>query len=280
MRKRKIAIIMVLMISIILSLVGCGKIDDIKKKFGMKNDYFEFLNSGRVDKISIQSVRDPSFKFIVTDEKAIANMYTLLSNAKVSETKSELKADYIFEIKVGDEVKKFNYVVGADTGNFYDDENIFTASKRLDEGLIQNLSVIRKPRDFEYVYYNSILHALNLKKEELNNGVHKVGIDIQGDIECLKYVFSIDLEDFLKKAKKITPDVSMVDNNANEFDVIITIKNRGYDSTTYKTNISINNKVDKTQYYYYVLGKNEFKEWNIQLYEEGNVPKEIEKEWW
>ena len=36
----------------------------------------------------------------------------------------------------------------------------FQFQKRLDEGIIKNLSVIRKPRDFDYIYYQSILDVL------------------------------------------------------------------------------------------------------------------------
>ncbi|CDG02796.1 Putative Uncharacterized protein [Clostridium chauvoei JF4335] len=264
---------------ICLNFVSCTTIDNIKTKIGGKNEYFEYLNTNKSDKISIQSIRDPGFKFIVTDDKAIKDMYELLSSAKVTDKKSELNPDYVFEINVGDEVKKFYYVVGAVEGNFYDETTNFTVSKRLDEGIIQNLSIIRKPRDFEYVYYNSILKVLEMKKSELNNNTHKVGINIQGDVDCLKYVFSTDLEEFLKNAKKITPDVSLVNNNSNEFDVVITIKNRGYDSTTYKTNITVDNKTDKIKDEFYVMATNEFKEWAIDIYEESDVPKAIKAEW-
>ena len=52
---------------------------NIQKKLGIRNEYFEFLNNNNVDKISIQSTRDPGFKFIVTEASAIKNMYQLLS---------------------------------------------------------------------------------------------------------------------------------------------------------------------------------------------------------
>ncbi|MGL5352798.1 MAG: hypothetical protein ACRDA5_05665, partial [Clostridium sp.] len=128
---------------------------------------------------------------------------------------------------------------------------------------MKNLSFIRKPRDFEYIYYNSILNVLNLKKKEFTNTPHKVGIDIQGDIECLKYVFSTDIEEFLKKARKTIPDIELVNNNASDFDVVLTVKNKGYDSTKYRTKISVDNKKDKIQEDYYIKATNEFKEWDI-----------------
>ena len=272
-------IITILVIILSFSLTSCGVMDNIKGKFKRDNGYFDYLGSGKVDVISIQSVRDKSFKFIVTDDKAILSMYELLSKAKVSEKKSDLQPDYIFEIKIGDEVKKFNYIVGAYDGNFYDENMSFTVSKRLDESIIQNLSIIRKPRDFEYIYYNSILEVMNRKKKELNDGNNKVGIDVQGDIDCLKYVFSTDIEDFLERAKKITPNVEMVENNESEFDIVIKVKNRGHNSTVYKSNITVEDKKNKLEDYYYVVGENEFKEWNIDIYSRKDVPKEVEKNW-
>lgn len=272
-------IITILVIILSFNLTSCGMIDNIKNKFRSDNGYFDYLGNGKVDVISIQSVRDKSFKFLVTDEEAILNMYSLLSKAKVSEKKSDLQPDYIVEIKFGDEVKTFNYVVGAYEGNFYNDDMSFTVSKRLDDGIIQNLSIIRKPRDFEYIYYNSILDVMDLQKKVLNDGNNKVGIDVQGDVDCLKYVFSTDIEDFLVRARKITPNVEMVDNNTSDYDIVISVKNRGHNSTVYKSNITVEDRRNKIEYYYYVVGENEFKEWNIDVYTKDNVPKEVEKNW-
>lgn len=261
-------LVMVVAITLVsLNFVGCNAINSVEKKLGLKNEYFEKFQPQNIDEISIQSVRDPGFKFIVKEPKAIEDMYKLLQNSKDSKNKTELGPDYIFEFKMGDVVEKFNYIVGAYKGNFYNDTNSFTVSNRLDEGIMKNLSVIRKPRDFEYIYYNSILSILELKKEEFNSTPHKVGIDIQGDIDCLKYVFSTDIEEFLKKAKKIVPNVEMVNNNINEFDAVLTVKNKGYDSTTYRTKIFVDDKKDKIQEDYYIKATNEFKEWNIVVSE-------------
>lgn len=267
MRKFKKTLTIVATVLVSISLIGCNTIDNVQKKLGFKNEYFEKFQTQNIDQISIQSVRDPGFKFIVTEPKAIGDMYKLLQSSKKSDDRTELSPDYVFEFNMGDEVEKFNYIVGAHKGNFYNDTNSFTVSSRLDEGIMQNLSFIRKPRDFEYIYYNSILEVLNLKKKELTDTPHKVGIDIQGDVDCLKYVFSSDIESFLKNARKIVPDVDLVNNNASEFDTVLTVKNRGYDSTTYRTKISVDNKKDKIQEDYYIKATNEFKEWNIVVSE-------------
>lgn len=261
----------------ILSFSGCTILESIEKKLGIKNEYFEYLNSNNIEKISIQSTRDTGFKFIVTEESAIKEMYSLLSRAKVSENKSTLEPDYKFEFDLGDEVKEFYYVVGTDEGNFYNETNTFTASKRLDEGIIKNLSFIRKPRDFDYIYYQSILDVLSIYKTELanleleskNNNIddYNIGININGDVDCLKYVFSTDLKSFLEKAKQITSNVELVDNNESDFDMVVTVKNRGYDSTNFKTLITVNNKKENIEQKYYVVAINEFKEWNIDVLE-------------
>lgn len=277
MKKATKGLIAVLMIMLSVNLSSCGVIDNIKSRFKNDNSYFD--NVGEVDQISIQSIRDKSFKFLVTDEKAIVNMYDLLSKAKVSDVKSDLQPDYIFEIKMGDESKKYNYVVGAYEGNFYNDETSFTVSKRLDEGILQNLSIISKPRDFEYIYYQPILDVIDESSKSLDYTSKKVGVDIKSDVYCLKYIFSTDLESFLKKAKKTAPNIEIIDNNESDFDVVIRIKNRGSSTTQYKSNITVEDKKEKTEYYYYIVGENEYKEWNINIYTEENLPKDVEKNW-
>ncbi len=272
-RKIKVALLSIFLITINI-LGGCTPIESIEKKLGMKNDYFEFLNNNNVDKISIQSTRDSGFKFIVTEDSAIKDMYELLSRAKISETKSTLEPDYIFEFKIGEEVKSFYYVVGSDEGNFYNDNEIFTASKRLDEGIIQNLSFIRKPRDFDYIYYQSILDVLNVLKDKVKLSDYNIGINIQGDIECLKYVFSVNLKSFLEEARKIAPNIQLVENNDENFDLVLTVKNRGYNSTNYKTKITVNDRIQKYTDEYFITAINEFKEWNIKVSEANNKPKD------
>ena len=272
-RKAKVTLLSIFLVTMTI-LGGCNPIESIEKKFGIKNEYFEFLNNTNVSKISIQSTRDPGFKFIVTEDSAIKNMYQLLAKSKVSKSKSTLEPDYIFEFQIGEEVRNFYYVVGSDEGNFYNDNDIFTTSKRLDEGIIQNLSFIRKPRYFDYIYYQSILDVLNVIKDKIKLSDYNIGINIQGDIECLKYVFSIDLKRFLEKARKIAPNIDLVKNNDENFDLVITVKNRGYDSTNYKTKITVNDRIQKYTDEYFITAVNEFKEWNIKVSEANNKPKD------
>ena len=136
-----------------------------------------------------------------------------------------------------------------------------------DDGIIKNLSFIRKPRDFDYIYYQSILDVLQTASKDSDINDYKVGINIKGDVDCLKYVFSTDLNTFMGKAKQIVPNVELVNNNESDFDVVFTVKNRGYDSTNFKTLITVSNKKENTESKYYVVAVNEFKEWNIEVLE-------------
>ena len=251
----------------ILVFSGCTLIEGIEKKLGFINEYFDSLNLNEIEEISIQSTRDLGFKFIVTESRAIEEMYNLLLKSKVSENKSSLEPDYKFKIDLVDEVKEFYYVVGSDEGNFYNDEISFSVSKRLDEGIIKNLSFIRKPRDFDYIYYQSILDVLNIVNKNSNIKNYKVGININGDVDCLKYIFSVDLKKFMEKVNEILPNAELINNNDADFDVVFTVKNRGYNTTNFKTLITVNNRKENIESKYYVIAVNEFKEWNIEILE-------------
>ena len=244
-RKFIFIILSILITSTMLS--GCTFVDEMAVKMNLRNEKFDYIKENTVDKIIIQNVRDSGFRFIVNDTQAINDIYKSLAKGKLEKEKTALDPDYIFEVQMGDEVKKYNYVVGSDSksvGNFYDDEYAFSMPKNLENTIMQNLSFIRKPRDFQYIYYQSILKVAEAKKNDIWN--IKVGIDISGDTDCLKYVFSSELEDFKKNLKKVLPNAEMVDNNSKDFDVIMTIKNRGYSSKVFKTLISVENKNDKS----------------------------------
>ena len=230
-----------------------------------------------MDKIIIQSSRDAGFRFIVNDQSAIQNIYKILSKGNIKDEKTSLDPDYVFEIYMGDEVKSYNYVVSVDergVGNFYDENNSYLVSKSLDDSITQNLSFIRKPRDFEDIYYNSILQVLELKKDELSKGDNKVGIDITGDVDCLKYMFSVDLKKFEKNLDKVVAGTKLINNNSEEFDTVITVKNKGYSSKKFRTVITVDNKKDKVYETYYVVGNYEYKSWDIYIGNPGEKPDE------
>lgn len=278
MKKNKFSII-VLAILIIASMMlsGCDFINNVEVKLNLKNQKFDYIKQNRVDKIVIQSVRDSGFRFIVNDSKAIDDIYDILSDGSEVSQKSSLAPDYIFEIYIGDEVKKYQYVVGENekgTGNFYDENDAFSVPKNLENTIMENLSFIRKPRDFNYIYYQSILKVIETKKDALADG-SKVGIDIQGDTDCLKYVFSTDLEEFKKSLNAELPNSDLVDKNPEDFDVIVKVKNRGFNTTLFKTLITIDNKKDKSSENYYVIAEYNYnKDWDIKVSEPGKVPQD------
>ena len=277
MKNNKFSIIVLTALLIAsMMLSGCTFINNLEVKMNLKNQQFEYIKQNRVDKIVIQSVRDSGFRFVVTDSKAIDDIYQLLSEGSEVSKKSSLDPDYIFDICIGDEVKKYQYVVGAnehDTGNFYNEDKAFSVSKNLENTIMQNLSFIRKPRDFQYIYYQSILKVIEGKKNVLSNG-NKVGIDIGGDVDCLKYIFSVDLEEFKKNLNKTLPNVDLVNNNSENFDTIIKVKNRGYNSTIFKTLITVDNKKDKSFESYYIVAEYNYKDWDIKVSEPNKVPQD------
>lgn len=276
MKKYRFTLVSVF-IFICMSLTGCGLIDTALVKVGFKNTDFDYLLQNKVDKIIIQSSRDAGFRFIVNDQSAIQNIYKILSKGNIKDEKTSLDPDYVFEIYMGDEVKSYNYVVSVDergVGNFYDENNSYLVSKSLDDSITQNLSFIRKPRDFEDIYYNSILQVLELKKNELSKGDNKVGIDITGDVDCLKYMFSVDLKKFEKNLDKVVAGTKLINNNSEEFDTVITVKNKGYSSKKFRTVITVDNKKDKVYETYYVVGNYEYKSWDIYIGNPGEKPDE------
>ncbi|MBW6411114.1 hypothetical protein [Clostridium weizhouense] len=276
MNKNKVLIILILSL-IITCLSGCTTYDKVAVKIGLKNNYFEYINQNKVDKIIIQSARDTGFRFIITDTNAINDMYKLLSNGKQVSEKSSLDPDYYFEICIGDEVKKYEYIVAANEkgkGNFFNDEVCFSISKRLDDIITQNLSFVRKPRDFQYVYYESILSILRSNKDKMNESDNRIGIDVSGDIDCLRYILSTDLQSFEKNINKVLPNSRLVKNNSQDFDIIVKVKNRGYNSTIFKTMITVDNKKDKSFNTYYVSAEYNFKNWDINIGEPNKIPED------
>lgn len=267
MKNKKILIIMLNLV-FVFNLMGCTLIDTINFKIGRKNEDFEYIKDNNVnEKIVIQSTRDKGFKFLVNDPDVILDIYDILSKAKKVPVKTTLDPDYIFEIHLGNNKKTFYYVTGfnsSDEGNFYDGENIYKISKRLDNDIIQNLSFIRKPREFKTIYYNSILEALNQNKDLVNKDNVKVGIDILGDKDCAKYLLSIEIEDFKRKLKDIVPNADIVNHDREKFDIIVSVKNYGYKTKVFKTIITIENRIDHSEEKFYVNGVYD-KEWDIDV---------------
>ena len=273
MKIKNFVIMLMALIIFVIPLSGCSLVNDVAVKLNFRNEKFDYIKQNKVDKIVIQNVRDSGFRFIVNDTQAINDIYKILAKGKQCDEKSSLDPDYVFEVYIGENVNKYSYVVGENSsriGNFYDDENAFSIPKTLENTIMQNLSFIRKPRSFEYIYYESILKVLELEKESLSAG--NVGIDISGDVDCLKYVFSADLVDFKKKLNKLLPNVDIVNNNSDSFDSIIKVKNRGYNSTTFKTLITVDDKINKSFKSYYIIAEYNYKDWDINVSEANEMP--------
>lgn len=269
MRKKKLKVVLLifcLLISQVFS--GCTSVEDFKVKFGYKNLDFEYIQQNKVDKIIIQSTRDTGFKFIVTDKRTITDLYEILSTAKAVSEISTLEPDYTFEMYEGaNTVHKFNYITGLEkrsVGNLYSDSKIYIVSKRIDNDIIRNLWNLRKPKEFEKVYYTSLLMVLEKFSTNINKG-NRIGIDLSQDIDVLKYIFSTDLENFKKDLNSVMSNAELINKNKEDYDITITIKTQGYKIDKYRSMITVYNIKDKSEQKYYSGSRYENGEWTIRI---------------
>ena len=249
---------------------GCKSFNEIKVKLGVKNVDFEYIEQGRIKKIIIQSTRDKSFRFVVTDEIAIKDLYEILSSAKEVKEKSTLEADYIFEMYEGvDKVHKFSYIAGLDKkdgANLYSADKSYIVSKRIDNDIIENFWNIRKPIDFETVYYDSILKVLD-KHIKDDDKSKKILVDISEDNEVAKFILSTDLESFKSKLLNDFNALLVKDKNTG-YDELISVKTEGYKATIYKSSVTIKNKSNEKEKKYYVVAKYDKGVWKIETFED------------
>ena len=134
---KKILFPIIVIIIIVSFLFGFTYRNQIAIKLGLKNNYFNFFTQNRVSEVSIQSVRDPSFKILVTQPSEIQNIYKILSSAKVVKEKSTLSPDYTVTISEGTESQTYDYVVDGDNGNSYRGNEYFHLSRRLDSSIMK-----------------------------------------------------------------------------------------------------------------------------------------------
>lgn len=250
---------------------GCSKIDELQVKAGLKNTDFEYMKQGKIQEIVIQSTRDQGFRFTVTDQNVIKELYDILSTAKTSSQKSSLEPDYVFEMYEGnDKVHKFNYIAGLekkDSGNLYSNDKIYVVSKRIDNDIIKSYWTIRKPKDFQEIYYGSMIDTLKkyLKDKDKNK---TIGINLKDDVESAKFILSTDLEEFRGNLKSEFKNVSVTDKDKEKYDVWVTIKTQGYKSTLYKAIVTFWDKNEKSEKKYYIFDKYENGRWNVKVSEE------------
>lgn len=267
-RVKCIVICGLLLISIIFT--GCTKIDNLKVKLGMKNTDFEYIKEGKIKQITIENIRDKSYTFIVKDENSIMQIYEILSQAETVEEKISLTPDYIIRLEdKSSHVNEYSYVAGIDkikTGNFFNEDQAYIVSKRLDNDIIKYFWNIRRPNDFNDVYYGNIQRAI----EKYYNNYNKdtLGINLFNDKEVMKFILTLDLEEF----KLELPDnIEIVENNNyDKYNTTMSLTTTGYKSEIFKCIIKFESKEPKNLKVYYIINKYDksAEEWDYHIYED------------
>ena len=259
-----------ILLVILVLLTGCSGIN----KLTVKNEDFEYMKNGKITKVNINNTRDKGFRFVVTDEKAITDIYNILSTAKSVTTKSSLQPDYIFELYTADNVvHKFSYIAGIDeknAGNFYSDNKTYIVSNIIDTDIISSFWNARKPKVFNDVYYNSILKALGDYRESVNK-TDPIGINIKDDVEVSKFILSVDLEDFIDSIDKNDYNSKVISDSNVNTGVVMNIETKGYKTDVvkneglYKCTITFINKKDNSEKIYYVYDNYKDNNWSISV---------------
>lgn len=263
MRRVKSNFIVILLIISSLLISACGI---------RGNSDFNYMQERNIMKVTIQSTRDKSYKFTVTDKDVINDIYSILSSASVVEEKSTLDPDYTLEIyESPTEFKTFNYVAGLDKkdgANLYNDDNKYIVSKRLDNDIIKNFANIRKPIDFEYVYYTSILSCID-KYVSSNKDAGNVGVNISNDNMAARFQISTEIEEFKKKVNKLK-SVTFMDTSVtrDNFNVVMNIKTEGYTSKKYKDIVTFEKTENASSTSYYISNVYDRGEWKFNISDE------------
>ncbi|GAA0177997.1 lipoprotein [Clostridium sediminicola] len=248
--------------------VGCSRIDDLKVKIGMKNTDFEYVKEGKIKQITIENVRDKSYKFIVKDENSIMQIYDILSKADRVDAKIPLTPDYIISLEdKSSNVYKFSYVAGIDkteTGNFYNDDTAYIVSKRLDNDIIKYFWNLRRPSDFNDVYYGNILKSIDKYYKGAN--INKLGINLLEDREVMKFILTLDMETFKGELPK---NVKIIEtNDKKDYDTVMHITTAGYKSEIFKCIIKFENKKSNKSRTFYIINKYNDGIWSYEFYED------------
>jgi hypothetical protein len=267
---KKIILMSSFLLIIFSILTGCTSVE----KLTINNNDFEYIKKGNITKVSINNTRDKGFKFVVTDESSIKDIYDILSIAKPVNEKSLLKPDYVFEFYTqNNSVYKFNYVAGLDKkdlGNFYSDNKTYIVSKRIDNDIISNFWNIRRPKDFKTVYYNSLLAAITNYRKSVNK-TDLIGIDLNNDLDIARFILSVEVEDFSDTISKPEYNSAVISDANVNYGVVMDIKTEGYRNDTnsstgdYKCTITFVNKKDNSQKIYYVTDNYKDSNWNISM---------------
>lgn len=260
MTQKKPFQLLLLLILLTSFFYGCDRVDQLKLKLGMKNNDFEYIKHGKIKKIVIQNTRDTGFRFVVTDQKAISELYDILSTAKETTTKSNLQPDYVFEMEESpNKVYKFNYIAGLDKkdlGNLYSDDKIYIVSERIDNDIIKSFWNIRKPKDFDKIYYGMILNMAEKYSKEESAG-KSMGINIYDDVDVAKFILSTNLEEFKSNLASKVGNAELMtqpkgEEKQKDYDIVMNVKTVGYKTFLYKSEVTFWNKNDKSEKKYYI----------------------------
>lgn len=271
---------LVLICFMLVSLSGCYSPNDIKYKLGLFNKDFQSMREGKIKKVIIQNTRDTGFSFEITDQNTISELYDILSTSRKVGKKTNLEPDYIFQfVKSAKEVSTYKYVAGIGnpmTGNLFSNNKIYYVSTRIDSDLLSDFWDLDSPKNFDEVYYNSILTAVNYYTKK-GIGKKKMGIDIFDDTDSLKFMLSVNIDQFEKKLKNLYGDKVQVIKNSDDkknYNIIVNVQTAGYKSDVYKSAISIADSTDNTESDYYIYNKYSNGKWNIQIYK-NNKPSDF-----
>lgn len=267
MIKKLRGICIVLIVLIAVTSGGCSPFDSLKIKLGISNNDFEYINQGKIKKVSIQNTRDKGYRFTVTDPRTIKELYTILSTAKPVKEKTSLQPDYIFEMEeTPDKIYKFNYIAGIDkknSGNLYSDDKVYQVSNRLDNDILVSFWNMRTPKSFKYVYYKALMEVID-EFSKSSDKSKTVGVDISGDTESAKFILSKDLEEFKTDLKKKYSNFQLIEDKNGKYDIVMDINTEGYKSTLYKIKVVFGDKVQNSEKKYYVLAVYD-NEWKITV---------------
>ncbi|WP_294342915.1 hypothetical protein [uncultured Clostridium sp.] len=257
-------IISIVLIFMTIFLNGCA----MTNKIGWTNSDFDYIKDGMVTEIKIQNTRDKGYTFVISDQVKLQGFYKILSSAKGVKSKSEYVPDYNIEIEKSDgSVEKFNYVIGNpnDGGNFYSKNKFYNVSSRLDSEVFNYFEDIRKPKDFDEVYYYGVIRGSLNKFREDTKTKDKVTLNLNDDVTIQKYITSIELEGYKKKMK----DLEIVETSKNEGQITMSVKTTGFRTDTssgkyvsiYKAIITFHNRGTNEEKVYYSVSNNSGGKW-------------------
>lgn len=259
-RKLRKVLIGITIVMTVMMLSSCGV---------RKNEDFDYMTERSIMKVSIQSTRDESYKFIVTDKDVINDIYTILSKGMVVDEKSSMDPDYTLEIyESPTEVKSFSYIAGLDKksgGNLYDNGHQYIISNRLDNDIIKNFTNIRMPLSFDSMYYSSILKAID-SYESGNKDHGSIGVRICKDRMVLKFQLSTQIEAFESSLDK-RKNTSLIKKNddTDKVDTLLTVETTGYTTKKFKAIVTAENKADGATSKYYINNVYENGGWIINV---------------